>query len=59
MKLKCPECGKKEMELMSKAEIKVCNFSAAVDVNKIFTIIEDLFSPKYFVCKNCGYIKEA
>ena len=59
MKVKCPDCGKKEMELMSKAEIKMCSFTSSVDVNKILDIISDLFSPKFFVCKNCGYIKEA
>ena len=55
MKLQCKKCGKKEAELMSKAEIKMNSFLA----NKLFNVIDDLLRPKYIVCKACGHYEEA
>ena len=58
MKIKCDKCGEREAELMSKAEIKMSSFSPDI-ASKVLDIVADLFSPKYIVCKACGYTKEA
>ena len=60
MKLKCPSCGKRKAQYMSKTEIRALqsSFIDATTFNKVITIIESLYSPKYLVCTACGYVKE-
>ncbi len=60
MKTKCNSCGKKEVELMSKAEVKM--LSGIIDttiVNKIIDTFNDWTEQKYFICKACGYREKA
>ena len=62
MKLKCKKCGKKEAEIMSKAEIRAAKDFISIDstvVNKILEMVDNLYSPKYIVCKACGHVEEA
>lgn len=64
MKIKCPSCGKKEMELMSKAEILIKKDSLNGFVNEtiLSTVVRlamDWLVPNKYVCKNCGYMKDS
>ena len=59
MKILCDKCGRKEVELMSKYDIKASKFTDNDIFLKLISIIEDLTKPKYFICKSCGYIKDA
>lgn len=55
MKLKCKKCGKKEAELMSKAEIKTANFLPPTVVDRILNMFLDMIEQKYIVCRSCGH----
>ena len=59
MKLQCKKCGKREAELMSKAEIKIAKGIDSTIVDKIVEMVDNLFSPNFIVCKACGHIEEA
>lgn len=58
MKLQCKKCGKKEAELMSRLDIKRCDFLAPSDISKILDKALDLIDPKYIVCKACGHYEK-
>ena len=60
MKLKCSKCGKKEAELMSKAEIKSrrSNFASPALAEKLLDIADDWLGAKYIVCTACGYYEK-
>ena len=59
MKSKCPKCGKKEVQLMSKANIKMSNFIDPSILKKVLDMIDDWTKPKYFICGACGYRENA
>ena len=59
MKLKCPDCGKKEMELMSKMDIVTSNFVTEAAFLTAIKFVADWFVPSKYVCKNCGFSKDA
>lgn len=60
MKIKCNSCGKKEAQLMSKADIKLTsNFVNATIANKVLDMIDDWTKPKYIICGACGYRENA
>lgn len=59
MKLKCPDCGEKEMELMSKGQIVLNNFASAAVFTAVLAIVKEWVVPSKYVCRNCGYMKDA
>jgi len=58
MKLKCKSCGKKQAELMSKAEIKTVNFLPDTVIDKLLDMLDDWTAQKYIVCKACGHYEK-
>lgn len=62
MKLKCPSCGKKEAELLSKAEIKMRKntlaFLPPTVFENILGMIDDWTSAKFLVCGSCGHFEK-
>jgi len=60
MKTKCKKCGKKEVQLMSKMDIKVSsNFVNSTVFEKVLNMVDDWTSAKYFICGACGYKEDA
>lgn len=59
MKLKCPSCGKKEMEMMSKYQIASSSFVNSVVFTAVLNLVKDWIVPSKYVCGNCGHMQDA
>ena len=59
MKLKCPSCGKKEMEMMSKYQIASSSFVNSVVFTAVLNLVKDWIVPSKYVCRNCGHMQNA
>jgi len=60
MKMKCNSCGKKEAQLMSKADIKLTsNFVNSAIASKVLDMLDDWIKPQYIICGACGYREKA
>lgn len=59
MKVKCPSCGKKEMELLSKYEIKANKFVSSAVFSTVASLVKDWMVPSKYVCLNCGHMENA
>ena len=60
MKLLCPKCDKKEMELMSNLQIQkgIVGLNPVIYAELLNRILDWVFPSKY-VFKNYGFIKDA
>lgn len=59
MKLKCPSCGKKEMEMMSKYQIASNSFVNPMVFATVLNLVKDWIVPSKYVCRNCGHMQDA
>lgn len=59
MKLKCPSCGEREMEMMSKSQIAFNSFVNPAVFAIVLNLVKDWIVPSKYVCRNCGHMQDA
>ena len=55
MKLKCPSCGKKEMEMMSKSQIAFNSFVNPMVLATVLALVKDWIVPRDILKKATAY----
>ena len=59
MKLKCPSCGEREMEMMSKSQIAFNSFVNPMVFATVLALVKEWIVPSKYVCTNCGHMQDA